>query len=227
MAIGVARRGSRVSGERTLRVPPSCSFPVSHSGGPHVASFVRRSSVLAWRRSCTRKSGARDPALGGRCFSFVSAAGRRRRVGEHQGATVSRGGAADHSSSPFGLRWEGPSSGHRPRAARVAAVLHPQKRPANPAPGGRCFSFVSAAVDAAGVHQGAAVGRSEAANYIRSPCGLRWEGSSSGHRSCAARVAAVLRPYMRRARPRPEGRCFSFVSAVGRRGRTSKTDRGP
>ena len=47
VAIGVARRGARRSGERTLRVPPSCSDPVSHSCGPHVASFVRRSSVLA------------------------------------------------------------------------------------------------------------------------------------------------------------------------------------
>ena len=40
VAIGVARRGGRLGGERTLRVPPCCSFPVSHSGGPHVVSFV-------------------------------------------------------------------------------------------------------------------------------------------------------------------------------------------
>ena len=46
VAIGVARRGGRLGGERTLRVPPCCSFPVSHSGGPHVVSFV------AGRRSC-------------------------------------------------------------------------------------------------------------------------------------------------------------------------------
>ena len=45
VAIGVARRGARHSGERTLRIPPSCSGPVSHSCGPLVASFVRRSSV--------------------------------------------------------------------------------------------------------------------------------------------------------------------------------------
>ena len=45
MAIGVARRGARRSGERTLRIPPSCSLPVSHACGPHVASSVRQSSV--------------------------------------------------------------------------------------------------------------------------------------------------------------------------------------
>ena len=56
MAIGVARRGARRSGERTLRIPPSCSDPVSHACGPHVASFVRRSSVrgLAKARACGR-----------------------------------------------------------------------------------------------------------------------------------------------------------------------------
>ena len=47
MAIGVARRGARRGGERTLRIPPSCSDPVSHACGPHVASFVRRSSMRA------------------------------------------------------------------------------------------------------------------------------------------------------------------------------------
>ena len=56
MAIGVARRGARRSGERTLRIPPSCSDPVSHACGPHVASFVRRSSVRARAsvRACGR-----------------------------------------------------------------------------------------------------------------------------------------------------------------------------
>ena len=48
VAIGVARKGGRLGGERTLRVPPSCSFPVSHSGGPDVASLV------AGRRPCAR-----------------------------------------------------------------------------------------------------------------------------------------------------------------------------
>ena len=48
VAMGVARRGGRLGGERTLRVPPCCSFPVSHSGGPHVVSFV------TGRRSCSR-----------------------------------------------------------------------------------------------------------------------------------------------------------------------------
>ena len=47
VAIGVARRRARRSGERTLRIPPSCSDPASHSCGPRVASFVRLSSVLA------------------------------------------------------------------------------------------------------------------------------------------------------------------------------------
>ena len=46
VAIGVARRGARLGGERTLRIPPSCSLPVSHVGGPHVAKF-------AVGRSCT------------------------------------------------------------------------------------------------------------------------------------------------------------------------------
>ena len=56
VAIGVARRGARRSGERTLRIPPSCSFPVSHACGPHAASFVRRPSVcaLASVRACGR-----------------------------------------------------------------------------------------------------------------------------------------------------------------------------
>ena len=40
VAIGVARRGGRLSGKRTLHTPPSCSDPVSYAGGPHVASFV-------------------------------------------------------------------------------------------------------------------------------------------------------------------------------------------
>ena len=54
VAIGVARRGARRSGERTLRIPPSCSDPVSHSSGPHVASFVGRPCVLA-RLHCERR----------------------------------------------------------------------------------------------------------------------------------------------------------------------------
>ena len=59
VAIGVARRGARRGGERTLRIPPSCSFPVSHACGPHVASFVRRSSVRA--RARVRAGVARAP----------------------------------------------------------------------------------------------------------------------------------------------------------------------
>ena len=53
--------GGRLSCERTLRVPPCCSFPVSHSGGPHVASFVvgRRSCVHG---ACVRAGVARRAA---------------------------------------------------------------------------------------------------------------------------------------------------------------------
>ena len=59
VAIGVARRGARrSSGERTLRIPPSCSAPVSHAGGPHVVSLVVgrpcvrvRACVRAWRNA--------------------------------------------------------------------------------------------------------------------------------------------------------------------------------
>ena len=47
------KEGGRLGGERTLRVPPSCSFPVSHSGGTHVVSFV------AGRRPCARSARVR------------------------------------------------------------------------------------------------------------------------------------------------------------------------
>ena len=73
VAIGVARRGGRLSGERTLRVPPSCSFPVSHSGGPHVASFVRRSSVRAGAAGFRKEAAS--------CACGVLAAGARARRG--------------------------------------------------------------------------------------------------------------------------------------------------
>ena len=53
VAIGVARMGARLGGERALRVPSSCSFPVSHSGGPHVVSFV------AGHRPCARSARVR------------------------------------------------------------------------------------------------------------------------------------------------------------------------
>ena len=55
VAIGVARRGARLGGERTLRIPPSCSLPVSHAGGPHVASFVvGRSCACVCAGACVR-----------------------------------------------------------------------------------------------------------------------------------------------------------------------------
>ena len=52
VAIGVARKGGHLSGERTLRVPSFCSLPVSHAGGTHVALFV----VGRWcvRGTCAR-----------------------------------------------------------------------------------------------------------------------------------------------------------------------------
>ena len=63
-----------------LRIPPSCSLPVSHACGPHVASFVRRSSACApagmracgrVRRAAQRVAGKRKERpcahAGGRC----------------------------------------------------------------------------------------------------------------------------------------------------------------
>ena len=73
VAIGVARRGARRSGERTLRVPPSCSVPVSHSCGPLVASFVRRSSVRAGAAKLRKEAAS--------CACGVLAAGARARRG--------------------------------------------------------------------------------------------------------------------------------------------------
>ena len=73
VAIGVARRGARRSGERTLRIPPSCSVPVSHSCGPHVASFVRRSSVRAGAAKFRKEAAS--------CACGVLAAGARARRG--------------------------------------------------------------------------------------------------------------------------------------------------
>ena len=60
VAIGDVRRGARLSGERTLSIPPSCNDPVSHAGGPHVASFVVDRSCM-WVRAgagvCVRENG--------------------------------------------------------------------------------------------------------------------------------------------------------------------------
>ena len=61
VAIGVARRGVRHSGERTRRTPPSGSDPVSHVGGPHVASFIVGRSC-ACVRACARASVAQCAA---------------------------------------------------------------------------------------------------------------------------------------------------------------------
>ena len=69
VAIGVAKRGGARSGERTLRIPPSCSVPVSHAGGPHVASFVVdrpcacvRACVRAGVAQCAASSEEKRPA---------------------------------------------------------------------------------------------------------------------------------------------------------------------
>ena len=55
VAIRVARRRARLGGERTLLIPLSCSLPVSHAGGPHVASFVvGRSCACVRAGMCVR-----------------------------------------------------------------------------------------------------------------------------------------------------------------------------
>ena len=60
MAIGVARKRPRLNGEWALHAPPSCSLPVSHAGGPHVASFVV--GRLCVRGACVRAGVARRAA---------------------------------------------------------------------------------------------------------------------------------------------------------------------
>ena len=70
IGVGVTRRGARLSGERALRVPLSCSLPVSHAGGPQCArrvvhrspSVVRalvRAASCAWS-SCARAKAWRN-----------------------------------------------------------------------------------------------------------------------------------------------------------------------
>ena len=61
VAIWVARKGGRLSGERTLRIPPCCSLPVSHAGGGlHVASSVVGRPCV--RAACVRASLAKRAA---------------------------------------------------------------------------------------------------------------------------------------------------------------------
>ena len=65
MAIGVVKRGERRSGERTLRISLSCSDLVSHTGGPHVTSFVVGrpcARVRAYVRACRRDTKEKQPA---------------------------------------------------------------------------------------------------------------------------------------------------------------------
>ena len=82
MAIGVARRGARRSGERTLHIPPSCSVPASHACGPHVASFVRRSSVRGLAKSACMRA-ARRAARGAICAAeALPCRGPHQRVSE-------------------------------------------------------------------------------------------------------------------------------------------------
>ena len=83
VAIGVARRGGRLGGERMLRIPLSCSDPVSHAGGPHVASFVVGRSccttcVCASARVRVRARAWRN-ALRVRACSYAGAVGRAAR----------------------------------------------------------------------------------------------------------------------------------------------------
>ena len=84
VSIGVARRGARLSGERTLRVPPSCSLPVSHAGGPHVASFTV-GRPCACVRACARASVAQRAA--GAC---VLVCGRSAMRCKQEGKTADR-----------------------------------------------------------------------------------------------------------------------------------------
>ena len=93
LAIGVARTGARLGGERTLRVPPSCcSLPVSHAGGPPnvVSSAVvgrscaraRAFVLLAWR-GVPRTGRERRPAKEGqkpKQEKFRARAARRRNL---------------------------------------------------------------------------------------------------------------------------------------------------
>ena len=89
VAIGVARRGARHSGERTLRIPPSCSGPVSHSCGPLVASFVHRSSVRTGTAKLRKE--AASCACGVRGTSGRSASAARRGAWAPAPGTAARG----------------------------------------------------------------------------------------------------------------------------------------
>ena len=114
MAIGVARRGTRRSGERTLRIPPSCSDPVSHACGPHVedAAAQSRGSSLSlecdsdgnrvgsslgtiWRSCDSRRQGPSEPS--GRLHEMGAAVARG--AGGSVGSTRRRCGPTPRSGS--------------------------------------------------------------------------------------------------------------------------------
>ena len=122
VAIGVARRGARRSGERTLRVPPSCSDPISHAWATpadrtsHVASFVRRSSAhgLGNVRACGRAWRAAQSALpkrfpvarGGSARKLVT--GPLGRSGPHRSYAVESATTCSvHCPSEGGARFTG------------------------------------------------------------------------------------------------------------------------
>ena len=70
VAIGVARRGARRNGERTLRIPPSCSIPEKNCT---VHSLARCGSLDGCGRNGGR--GRRSRVIAGRCCRLRFGAG--------------------------------------------------------------------------------------------------------------------------------------------------------
>ena len=110
-------REGRLSGERTLRVPPFCSLSVvSHAGGPHVASFVVGRPCV--RGACVRAGVARRAAnaagalprftrqqfkeVGGRASGSLRATHRHRSY-----AVESAMACSVHFPSAWGARFTG------------------------------------------------------------------------------------------------------------------------
>ena len=83
------KEGGRLDSERTLRVPPSCSFPVSHSGGPHVVSFV------AVRRPCACGGRARASRARYGPRKACAQAGVARRAAKRKRGNAGQGRATD------------------------------------------------------------------------------------------------------------------------------------
>ena len=57
------KEGGRRGGEHTLRIPLTCSLPVSHAGGPHVESFVV-DRLCVCLRACVRAGVAQRLEIG-------------------------------------------------------------------------------------------------------------------------------------------------------------------